>query len=160
MARHVHDEAMADAPRGADARVARHDRAHQLVGMEAALHQRLGPSGAHQRDRLGGGIMAVLGVDQFEARDVEAAFRRPRDPRRRADQDRLDKTQLRRLDRASSETGSQGWHTAVVTGGCLRAVAISLSCFSCGRSAAFEGTSGMRPPLSYTITNRTSVKEQ
>ena len=65
--RHVHDEAVADAPGGADAGVARHHRAHQLVGVKAALHQRLGAAGAHQLHRLGRGIVAVLGVDQFEA---------------------------------------------------------------------------------------------
>ena len=40
---HVHDEAVADAPVGAQPRVALHHGAHQLVGVEAALHQRLGP---------------------------------------------------------------------------------------------------------------------
>ena len=78
--RHVHDEAMADAPGGAQAGVARDDRAHELVGVQAALHQRLGPAFADQRDGLGGGVMAVLGVDDLEAADVEAMFlQRPRE---------------------------------------------------------------------------------
>ena len=68
VARHVHDEAMADAPRGADAGVARDHRAHQLVGVKAALHQRLGAARRDQLDRLGGGIVAVLGIDDLEAR--------------------------------------------------------------------------------------------
>ena len=45
---HVHHEAVADAPRGAQARLAPDDRAHQLVGVQAALHQRLGLALAHQ----------------------------------------------------------------------------------------------------------------
>ena len=43
VARHVHDEAMADAPGRADAGLARHDGAHQFVGVQAALHQGLRP---------------------------------------------------------------------------------------------------------------------
>ena len=41
-ARHVHHEAVADAARGPEPRLALHHRAHQLVGMEAALHQGFG----------------------------------------------------------------------------------------------------------------------
>ena len=59
MARHVHDEAVADASRRADAGVARHDGAHQLVGVQAALHQGLGAARAHELDRLGRRIVAV-----------------------------------------------------------------------------------------------------
>ena len=77
MARHVHDEAMADAAGGADAGVARHDGAHQLVGMQAALHQGFGPSGAHQLDGLGGRVVAVLGVDQLEGARCRARPWRP-----------------------------------------------------------------------------------
>ena len=39
--RHVHDEDMTDAPRGAQAGLARRHLAHQLVGVQAALHQQL-----------------------------------------------------------------------------------------------------------------------
>ena len=39
---HVHHEAVADAARGAQAGVALDHRAHQLVGVQAAFHQRLG----------------------------------------------------------------------------------------------------------------------
>ena len=48
VARHVHDEAVADAARGAQAAFALDHRAHQLVGVQAALHQRLGLAFAHQ----------------------------------------------------------------------------------------------------------------
>jgi hypothetical protein len=40
----VHDEAVADPPRGAKAGLPRNHRRHQLVGVEAALHQRFGPA--------------------------------------------------------------------------------------------------------------------
>ena len=59
VAGHVHHEAMADAARRADAGVARDDGAHQLVGMQAALHQGFGLALAHEFDRLGGRIVAV-----------------------------------------------------------------------------------------------------
>ena len=72
---------------------------HQFVGVQAALHQRLGAARAHQLHRLGRGIVAVCGVDHLEARDVEPGRRR-RGSRSRADQDRRDKTELGRLDRA------------------------------------------------------------
>ncbi len=42
MGRHVHDEDVADAPARAQPRLALGDRAEQLVGMQAALHQQLG----------------------------------------------------------------------------------------------------------------------
>ena len=59
VAGHVHDEAMADPPRGAQPGVALDHRAHQFVGVKAALHQRFGPAFAHQRDGLGRRILAV-----------------------------------------------------------------------------------------------------
>ena len=40
--RHVHDEDVADAAAGAQPGLARDDRAEQLVGVQAALHQQLG----------------------------------------------------------------------------------------------------------------------
>ena len=99
--RDVHDEAMADAPRGPKAGVALDHRAHQFVGVEAALHQRLGAALAHQRDRLCGRVLAVLGIDDLESADVEAVLRGDvADPLLRPDQDRLDQFQLRRFDRA------------------------------------------------------------
>ena len=89
---HVHHEAMADAARRADAGVARHNSAHQLVGVQAALHQSLGRSLADQRDRLCGRVVAVLGgLDESNSRNVE--LRRPSrvtDAGRWADKDRLD----------------------------------------------------------------------
>ncbi len=111
--------------------VARDHGAHQLVGMQAALHQRLGPPAAHQLDRLGGRIVAVRGVDDLEGADVERGLARDvAEARGGADQDGLRGGRSRAASTAlSSETASQGWATAVSIGGCLRATAISRSYF-------------------------------
>jgi hypothetical protein len=52
--------------------VSRGHRAHQLVGVQAAFHQRFGAALAHQRDRLRRRVLAVLRVDDFDAVDVDA----------------------------------------------------------------------------------------
>ena len=57
--RHVHDEDVADAPDGAHAALAADDRGHQLVGVQAALHQRRHLAGAHHLHGAGGGGVAV-----------------------------------------------------------------------------------------------------
>ena len=63
---------MADPAGGAQARLAGHDLAHQLVGVQAALHQELGPAGADQLHGLGGSGVAVRHVHDLEGRDVDA----------------------------------------------------------------------------------------
>ena len=50
--RHVHDEDVADAPRGAQAGLREATCAHQLVGVQAALHQELALGLADQLDAL------------------------------------------------------------------------------------------------------------
>ena len=78
------------------------DLGHQFVGVQAALHQRLGFALAHQLDRLRRRGVAVRRIDELVGRDVEAEARRQRaDARLRPDQDRLDDLRLRRLDRAA-----------------------------------------------------------
>ena len=72
VARHVHDEDVADPAGGAQARLAGHDLAHQLVGVQAALHQELGPAGPDQLHGLGGSGVAVRHVHDLEGRDVDA----------------------------------------------------------------------------------------
>ena len=72
--RHVHDEDVADAPADAQAGLLRHDRAQQLVGVQAALHQQLGLAGADQRHRLRGRRMAVRGVDDPALAEVDAVL--------------------------------------------------------------------------------------
>ena len=102
MAGNVHDEAMADPPLGANAGVTGDHRAHQLVGMQAALHQRRGLAFPYQGHRLGRGIVAMRRLDDRQTGDVDAVSRRHiADAGRRPNQDRLDQTQLARLHRAT-----------------------------------------------------------
>ena len=65
--RHVHDEHVADAPAGAQPGLLRHDRAEQLVAVQAALHQQLGLALPHQLHRLAAARMAVRRVDDPDA---------------------------------------------------------------------------------------------
>ena len=101
MSRHVQHKAVADATRGAKSRIALHHRAHQLVGVEATLHQRLGPPFAHKLDGLGGRSVAVRDVDTFIGRDVQLELLRDSSNfRLRTDQDGPNEPHLRRVDRS------------------------------------------------------------
>ena len=102
----IHDEAMADAARSPEAGIATDYRRHQLVGVETALHQRFGAALSHQLDRLGRGL-AVSGIDDFEATNIEAMLCRDlADPAvQPADKDRLHQLQLGRLTALSATTG-------------------------------------------------------
>ena len=100
--RHIHDEAVADAPLGADTAVAGNDRPHQLIGMQTALHQGPGLRLAHQRHRLGRRIVAVRRLDDRQAGDVDAVpLRHLEDACTRPDQHRLDQPQFPCLDRTA-----------------------------------------------------------
>ncbi len=59
-------EAVADPPGGANAGFARHHGAHQLVRVQAALHQGLCLPLPDELDGLGPGIMAVRGFLERE----------------------------------------------------------------------------------------------
>ena len=98
---HVHDEDVADAPRGAQAGRRRHHRAHQLVGVQAALHQRLDLARARHRDRLLGGGVAVLGRRRSGRAPRSTPLGRGdrADLRLRPDEHRHDQLALGRLDR-------------------------------------------------------------
>ena len=101
VAGHIHHEAMADAARRADAGLARDDRAHQLVGMKAALHQGFGLALAHEFDGLVGGVVAVRGGHEGECRDVQIRLGgRGADALGRPDQDRRDQAEPGRFHRA------------------------------------------------------------
>ncbi len=67
VSRHVHHEAVADAARRAQTRLARDDGGHQLVGMQRALHQCLRFSLTHEGDGRVGGRMAMRHVDDGHA---------------------------------------------------------------------------------------------
>ena len=78
--RHVHGEDMADPARAAQAALARHDGRHQLVGVQAALHQRPGAALAAEPHGGGRGRVRRLRLDQLAAVE-RAPRRRPRPPR-------------------------------------------------------------------------------
>ena len=66
--RRVDREHVADAPRGAQAGIRRHDGVHQFVRMQRALHQRFDLARSRHRHRLGGGGVAVLGRNDLDSR--------------------------------------------------------------------------------------------
>ena len=76
MARHVHHEAVADAARGPEPGLSLHHRGHQLVGVEATLHQGLRLGVADELHRPGRRLLAVPGLHDAEPGDVEARFLR------------------------------------------------------------------------------------
>ena len=100
--RHVHDEDVADAAARAQARLARDDRAQQLVGVQAALHQelRLAPGGPAPRlcsaDAWLCGASTIRVVAEVDAVLLGDLV----DLRRRADEDRRDELLVAGLDRA------------------------------------------------------------
>ena len=98
--RHIHDEHVADPPRCAQSGRRRGDGPHQLIGMQAALHQQLALGLANQFDGPGGGSLAVWHIDDFEALDVEVVLaRHRRDLPGRPDQDRDNDAGFCRLGR-------------------------------------------------------------
>jgi hypothetical protein len=93
--RHIHHKAMAEPPFGANSRIAGDDGTHQFVGVKAALHQGPCLRLTHQRHRLGRGVMAVHGVHDGQARNVDVeACGDIMDPRRRTNHDWFDQTQF------------------------------------------------------------------
>jgi hypothetical protein len=68
---------------------------HQFVGMQAALHQRLGVVAADQRHGHGRGFMTVLDVHDPVLSEVEAIFLGDgANPLLGSDQDRVDQVRL------------------------------------------------------------------
>ena len=101
-ARHVHDEAVADAPAGAQAGGALDHGAHQFVSVQAALHQQFGAAFAYQLHRRLGRRHAVRRIDQLVTGNVQLRLRRHSfDFGARADQNRLQYPQFGCLDGAA-----------------------------------------------------------
>ena len=69
--RHIHDEDVADPARSAQAGLAGGHLAHQLVRVQAPLHQELAFALVDQLHGLGRGRVAVRRVDDLETTDVE-----------------------------------------------------------------------------------------
>ena len=116
MAGNVHDEAVADPARGPQAALAADHGAHEFVGVQAALHQRLGLARLHELDGRLGRRMAVRCVDDAHPGDILAErLRGRRDLGPRPDEDRLDQPELGRL-----EHGAQGGRVAGMRHGDLQ----------------------------------------
>ncbi len=78
-----------------------HHFAHQLVGVEASFHQRLGFALRDELDRPGCGGVTVRHVDELETRNVELELLGDRfDLRPRADENRSDQPSLGGVDGA------------------------------------------------------------
>ena len=101
VARDVHDEAMADPASSANAGLPRNHRAHQLVGVQAALHQGLGLAGSDELDRLGGRVVAVFRIDHARLSEMSRPLSWRRGAIRSAGPTRMGSIspRLRRLDR-------------------------------------------------------------
>jgi hypothetical protein len=96
--RRLHHEAVAHAPAGAQP--AGDHCAHQLVGVQAALHQRLDRTGQCELDGAGRGGMAVRRVLDHDAAEVQAVLGRDLEQAlARADQQRFDQAGSTRVER-------------------------------------------------------------
>src|SRR5262249_33228089 len=71
MARHVHHEDMAYSPRRSQTCTGARDSAHELIGMQAALHQQLTFRFMNQLHRLGGGGVTIACIDDLKTVDIE-----------------------------------------------------------------------------------------
>ncbi|KKJ05189.1 hypothetical protein XF14_17855 [Burkholderia gladioli] len=92
---------MGDALVGAQARAARHHRAHQFIGVQTALHDRADAAGGGEFDRPCGRGMAVRHLLERPAARLDAGLRgHPCQPGARRDDHRLEqRTQGRIVDR-------------------------------------------------------------
>ena len=87
MGRHVHDEHMADPPRGAQAGRRGRNGPHQFIGVQAALHQQFAFGLVNELNAFRRRGIAVRHVDDLEASNVNAELLRGRrDLARRSDQ--------------------------------------------------------------------------
>ena len=105
---------MRDAPLGAQRRRGDH-RMHQLVGVQAALHQHLDLAGGGQLGGAGGGGVAVL--DRLDARVAQiqpGLLGQRADLRLRADQPRHDQAAPGGGQRAGQRGGVAGMHHAAL----------------------------------------------
>ena len=96
--RNIHDEDVADAPRGPQPGLARRNFPHQFIGMKAAFHQQIALVLANEVDRLGRCFLAVSCIDDLEPADIEACEVSHRGYfRRRTHEHRLDEACFRTL---------------------------------------------------------------
>jgi hypothetical protein len=82
---------------------------HELVAVQAALHHRVHLTAAGESHRGGGSLVAVLGGDQRQTRDVEVVRSGDRaDPVLRSHQDGDDQPGLGGLERAQQAVAVDG----------------------------------------------------
>jgi len=92
---------VADAARCPQSTVPLDHFAHQLIGVQASFHQRLGLARADELDGPCCRFVAVLGFLYRQPGEVETALLRDRlDARPRSDEDGCDEAHLRRTDGA------------------------------------------------------------
>ena len=100
---------MADAAASAQPRLAGHDGAHQLVGVQAALHEGVGLAAPHKGDGLFSGVMAVRCIDAAETGEIDAyGSGRRRELSGRRHEDRLHEVEFGGLDRRAERDGVAG----------------------------------------------------
>jgi hypothetical protein len=91
---------VADAASRTESRVFCDDRAQELVGVQAALHQDFGLPFANEGDSGCRRGMAVRRIDDLDAPEIQTVLRgNLADFRRRADQNRRDQPVFGRLER-------------------------------------------------------------
>ena len=152
--RHVHDEDVADPPRRAQAGRRRTSTcAHQLVGVQAALHQQLALGLADRARRpLPRPPRCARHVDDLEAADIEAVLaRHRRDLRGRPDQDRNDDAGFGRFDRRrAAKSRRRGARRSSSPAGTSFARAISRSYLV--RGGAANGPIAAMTPISLSLS--------
>ena len=130
--RNVHDEDVADPPRSAQPGGGRGDRAHEFVGVQAALHQELALCLLDQLHRLRCRLVAVRRIDKFETRRCRGRAGFATAPILPLGPTRIGT--IRPASAASSaprnEVSSQGCTTIVLAGGTCLARAIRRSYFA------------------------------
>jgi hypothetical protein len=102
VSRHVHDENVADPPRGAQSGSRCGHGPHKLVGVQTALHQQLALPLVDQFDRLCRGFIAMGDIDDLEFSYVEFVVASDSgDLRCRSNENWDDDSGLGRLDRTT-----------------------------------------------------------
>ena len=136
---HVHDEAMADAPAGAQSGIVTHHFGHETVGVQAALHQRGRPPVADEPHRRGCRRLAVRRIDDLIVADRQPARRGGRFDQA-AGRPGSVRSALRAASSApSSELRSHGCATAVGIGASVRQCSMRRRYFSCLFSIVVPG---------------------
>ena len=83
-------------------RSSRHHGAHELVGVQAALHERLDLARRHKLYGLGGRVFTMLGIQELDRTDVDVRLRgKCPHSLHRTHKDGLHQPQIRRFDHSA-----------------------------------------------------------